>query len=225
MPIPGPQLYLDAERNTLHDGAGLAFDPRTLTWKPGGASRAGVATPPLAALRWLQKDSGAPSRQPIGVVGGRHATHAQATAARALGEALADLGLTTLCGGRRGVMLAVCEGVAARGGISVGLLPGDTPADGNPFVTIPIATGIGLARNSLIARAALCLVAIGGSYGTLSEVAFGMQYGKRVFGLEGAPAVEGVVHLASVESVVEGIARVVLRLDEEPGLPYDKRDA
>jgi len=176
-------------------------------------------------VHWLQKESGAPSRQPIGVIGGRHATHAQAAAAHALGASLAGMGLTVLCGGRRGVMLAVCEGVAANGGISVGLLPGETIADGNPFVTVPIPTGIGLARNSLIARAALCLVAIGGSYGTLSEVAFGMQYGKRVFGLEGAPHVEGVEHLATVDAAIHAVARVVLRLDGEAALPYETRDA
>jgi uncharacterized protein (TIGR00725 family) len=171
-------------------------------------------------LRWLQKESGMPSRQPIGVIGGHHATHAQLAAARLLGEELAQAGLTVLCGGRRGVMLAVCEGVAAHGGISIGLLPGETIAEGNRFVTIPIPSGIGLARNAVIARGALCLIAVGGSYGTLSEVAFGMQFGKRVFGLEGAPHVEGVEHLASVDAVINVVARVVLALDGEAALPY-----
>jgi uncharacterized protein (TIGR00725 family) len=176
-------------------------------------------------VRWLQRESGAPSRQPIGVIGGHHATHAQLAAARLLGNELAKVGLTVLCGGRRGVMLAVCEGVAAQGGVSVGLLPGESIADGNPFVTVPIPTGVGLARNAIIARGALCLVAVGGSHGTLSEVAFGMQFGKRVFGLEGAPHVDGVEHLPTVEAAMVAVARVVLALDGEAALRYAMDDA
>jgi len=225
MPIPAPTLYLDRQRRCLHDGAGLGFDAPALDWHPMPQTLAGEAIDPVAAVRWLQKESGTPSRQPIGVIGGRHPTTAQAIAARALGEALADAGLTVLCGGRRGVMLAVCEGVAARGGLSVGLLPGESIADGNPIVTIPIPTGIGLARNALIARGSLCLVAIGGGYGTLSEVAFGMQFGKRVFGLEGAPHVDGVEHLQTVDAAIAAVARVVLALDGEAALPYATDDA
>lgn len=221
MRIPAPTLFLDRAHRCLHDGAGLAFDPAPLTWRQASHELAGSAIEPLAAVRWLQKESGTPSRQPIGVIGARHATTEQAIGARTLGEALADAGLTVLCGGRRGVMLAVCEGVAARHGISVGLLPGESLADGNPIVTIPIPTGIGLARNALIARGSLCLVAIGGSYGTLSEVAFGIQFGKRVFGLAGAPHVEGIEHLSSVDAVMAAVARVVLALDGESALPYE----
>ena len=225
MSVPAPTLFLDRTHGCLHDGAGLVFDSTALMWRHASQALAGAGIEPLAAVRWLQKDSGTPSRQPIGVIGARHATTEQAIAARALGEALADAGLTVLCGGRRGVMLAVCEGVAARRGISVGLLPGESLADGNPIVTIPIPTGIGLARNALIARGSLCLVAIGGSYGTLSEVAFGMQFGKRVFGLEGAPHVDGVEHLPTVEAVMAAVARVVLALDGESALPYESSDA
>jgi uncharacterized protein (TIGR00725 family) len=198
----------------------MVFDAPGLAWRAGPEALAGDAVDPVAALRWLQKESVAPSRQPIGVIGGHHATHAQLAAARLLGEELAKTGLAVLCGGRRGVMLAVCEGVAAQGGISIGLLPGETTADGNPFVTVPIPTGIGLARNAVIARGAQCLIAVGGSYGTLSEVAFGMQFGKRVFGLEGAPHVDGVEHLPTVDAAIAAVARVVLALDGEAVLPY-----
>ena len=225
MPTPAPTLYLDRDRGCLHDGAGLAFDAGTLAWRAASPPLAGHAIEPVAAVRWLQKESGTPSRQPVGVIGGHHATHAQLAAARLLGNELAKMGLTVLCGGRRGVMLAVCEGVAAQGGISIGLLPGESIADGNPFVTVPIPTGVGLARNAIIARGALCLVAVGGSHGTLSEVAFGMQFGKRVFGLEGAPHVEGVEHLATVEAAMAAVARVVLALDGEAVLPYATDDA
>ena len=225
MPIPAPTLYLDRDHGRLHDGAGLALDPAAFAWHTAARALAGDPIEPVAAVRWLQKESGTPSRQPIGVIGGHHATHAQLAAARHLGEELAQIGLTVLCGGRRGVMLAVCEGVAAHGGVSVGLLPGETVADGNPFVTIPIPTGVGLARNAIIARGALCLVAVGGSHGTLSEVAFGMQFGKRVFGLEGAPHVDGVEHLPTVEATMTAVARVVLALDGDATLPYATDDA
>jgi uncharacterized protein (TIGR00725 family) len=228
MNVPAPTLFLDRARGCLHDGAGLLFDGAAHAWRgaPGVATRlAGDPIDPVTAVRWLQRESGTPSRPTIGVVGGRHGTHPQLAAARALGEALADVGLVVLCGGRRGVMLAVCEGVAARGGISVGLLPGDSIADGNPLVTIPLPTGIGLARNALIARAAQCLVAIGGSHGTLSEMAFGMQFGKRVFALEGAPYVEGCEVVADVAAAINAIARVVLALDGEVALPYVRDEA
>lgn len=224
MNVPAPTLFLDRPRRCLHDGAGLVFDGATHAWRSATGSLGGDPIAAVPAVRWLQKESGTPTRSTIGVIGGRHASIAQLTAARALGEALATMGLVVLCGGRRGVMLGVCEGVAAGGGISVGLLPGDTIADGNPIVTIPIPTGIGLARNALIARAAVCLVAIGGSHGTLSEMAFGMQFGKRVFALEGAPHVEGCEVVANVAAAVDAVARVVLALDGEAGLPYS-RDA
>ena len=89
-----------------------------------------------------------------------------------------------------------------------------TPALANPYVTVPIATGIGEARNALVARAAFCLVAIGDSYGTLSEVALGLQFGKRVFGLAGAARVNGVRHCASPDEAIDAVARVVLALPD-----------
>ncbi|HEY3533783.1 MAG TPA: hypothetical protein VGL43_11740, partial [Casimicrobiaceae bacterium] len=103
--------------------------------------------------------------------------------------------------------------VARAGGVSIGLLPDTEPALANPYVSVAIATGIGEARNALIARAALCLVAIGDSYGTLSEVALGRQFGKRVIGLAGAARVDGVVHVDTPRAAIEHVARVALMLD------------
>ena len=102
-----------------------------------------------------------------------------------IGEGLARAGFVVVCGGRQGVMQAVCEGVARVGGMSIGLLPDTDASQANPHVGVVIATGIGEARNALIARAAFCLIAIGDSFGTLSEVALGRQFGKTVIGLEG----------------------------------------
>ena len=120
------------------------------------------------------------------------------------------MGFSVICGGRQGVMEAVCRGAAAAGGVSIGMLPDADPAFANPHVSVVIATGIGEARNALIARASLCLVVIGDSFGTLSEVALGRQFGKRVIGLEGAACVEGVIHVETVEQALCEVARCVL---------------
>jgi hypothetical protein len=80
-------------------------------------------------------------------------------------------------------MEAGCRGTAEHGGISISLLPDATWKAANPCVTIPIATGLGVARNAIIAQAFFCLVAIDGGYGTLSEIAFGLQFGRPVFAL------------------------------------------
>jgi len=135
------------------------------------------------AVGWLQRDSGHPLRVPIGVIGPRAATVAQLAVAEALGEGLATRGYFVVCGGRAGVMEAVCRGVAVRGGIAVGLTPDTDPALANPYAAIVLATGIGEARNAIIARASFCLIAVGNSHGTLSEVALGLHFGKTVIGL------------------------------------------
>src|SRR5262249_52876054 len=135
---------------------------------------------PIAAATWLMRESGHPLRMPIGVIGPRDADGVQLRAALRVGELLGDCGLFVICGGRHGVMQAVSEGVARVGGCAIGLLPGVDVADANPFLSVAIATGIGEARNALIARASLALVAIGDSFGTLSEVALARQFGKLV---------------------------------------------
>ena len=207
------ELYLDKRRRLLRDGSGRRYDLETREWSADEDTVSGARTDLRGALAWLQRDSGAPRREPVAVVGGRHASAQDLAQAAEVGRALADLGCVVLCGGRGGVMRAVCEGVAERGGMSIGLLPGDTIAEANAAVTVPIATGIGFARNALIARAALCLVAIGGSYGTLSEIAYGMQFGKAILALPGTPKVDGVVPVASVDAAIDGVARVALGLD------------
>ncbi|HET9670089.1 MAG TPA: hypothetical protein VFQ93_10810 [Casimicrobiaceae bacterium] len=208
-------LVLDRAAGRLHDDAGRAFDASTWQWQPAnaGTSPSGSRVDAVEALGWLQRASSHRLKVPVGVVGPRDATPGQLDLAREIGESIARCGLAVICGGRHGVMQAVCEGVARAGGISVGLLPDAEPGLANPYVGIAIATGIGEARNALIARAALCLVAVGDSYGTLSEVALGRQFGKRVIGLAGAARVDGVVHVDTARQAIEHVARVALRLD------------
>jgi uncharacterized protein (TIGR00725 family) len=204
---------LDRKRGVLLDAAGQQFDPVTRKWLAADAAlrtKEFESVDAMAAVTWLQRESGHPLRVPIGVIGPREATDAQLAAALEVGELLGDCRLTVICGGRQGVMQAVCEGVARVGGLSIGLLPETDPAAANRYVGVAIATGIGEARNALIARAAFCLVAIGDSFGTLSEVAFGRQFGKLVVGLEGAADVEGVQHVATAREAVERAAARIL---------------
>ncbi len=151
-----------------------------------------------------------PLRMPVGVIGPRNATPAQVEAARAVGRGIAEMGLALICGGRAGVMEGACQGAAEAGGIAIGVLPDTDAAPANPYATVVLATGIGEARNAIIARAALCLVAIGDNFGTLSEVALGRQFGKLVVGLEGAARVEGVIQAASPAEALEHVARCAL---------------
>ena len=211
---------LDRGRSALFDANDRRFDPAIRRWRARAA-----ADPPLdaaaepldaiAAATWLQRESGAPLRVPIGVVGPREASVEQRSAAEEVGALCAGCGFVVICGGRQGVMQSACEGVARRGGISIGLLPESDPALANRFVGIALATGIGEARNALIARAAFCLIAIGDSFGTLSEIALGRQFGKLVIGLEGAARVEGVRHVDNAVAAVVMAAELVL--DVSPG--------
>ena len=206
-------LRLDRVRSTLLDGTGRRFDPVARRWESAGApirSDALDEVDAIAAVTWLQRESGHPLRVPIGVIGPREATDAQLAAALEVGELLGDCRLTVISGGRQGVMQAVCEGVARVGGLSIGLLPEADPAAANPFASVAIATGIGEARNALIARASFCLIAIGDSFGTLSEVSLGRQFGKLVVGLEGAAKLEGVQHAATAREAVAMAAEAIL---------------
>lgn len=204
---------LDRASGTLLDGTGRRFDPVARRWESAGATIRGDAleeADAIAAVTWLQRESGHPMRVPIGVIGPREATEAQLAAALEVGELLGDCSLTVICGGRQGVMQAVCEGVARVGGLSIGLLPETDPATANPFVSVAIATGIGEARNALIARASFCLISIGDSFGTLSEVALARQFGKLVVGLEGAARVDGVQHVDTAREAVAIVAETIL---------------
>jgi len=209
---PDLQLRFDRESGQLHDGRGRVFDPTVRRWNEAAVTARGEPVSSACALAWLQRDSGTPLRTPVAVIGTRTPTASQVTAASAMGQLLAQHGVTVLCGGRSGVMEEVCRGVAEAGGLSIGLLPDDEPEAANPYVTVPLATGIGVARNALIARAACCLVAIGGGYGTLSEIAFALQFRRPVFLLDGAPSVDGAQVCRDPEAALDAVSRVILAL-------------
>lgn len=123
-------------------------------------------------------------RKPIiGVIGAGQCTAEVATLAVDVGREIARKGGLLLCGGLGGVMEAASKGAKEEGGITIGILPGERPEEANPYIDIPIVTGLNHARNILIARTSDVLIAISGGYGTLSEIAFGLILNKRIISL------------------------------------------
>lgn len=119
----------------------------------------------------------------IAVIGENDPPADVAALAEEVGAEIASAGAVLVCGGLGGVMEAACRGARGRGGITIGILPGTRPADANPFVTYALPTGLGHARNILVVRAAQAVIAVGGRYGTLSEIAFARVEGIPVIGL------------------------------------------
>jgi uncharacterized protein (TIGR00725 family) len=212
-------LWLNQGRTVLTDSKGRVFDPAARTWTSAGGTgsdAAGIALGPIDAAIWLQRESGFPVRIPVAVIGPRDPTRQQYAIAEEVGAALARAGFALICGGRSGIMEAACKGASSQGGVSIALLPDADPSFANPWASLVVATGIGEARNAIIARSALCLLAIGDSYGTLSEVALGLQFGKAVVALEGAARIEGVIEAGSVQAAIEQVALVALQLRTAP---------
>jgi uncharacterized protein (TIGR00725 family) len=124
------------------------------------------------------------SRLPlVSVVGSAICTPAQSEIAETIGRLLAERGAILVCGGRGGVMEAACRGAQEAGGLTIGILPGVDPAEGNPHLTVALPTGLGNARNALVALAGEAVIAIGGGYGTLSEIGIALKQGQRVIGI------------------------------------------
>lgn len=119
----------------------------------------------------------------VSIIGSSQATPEELKLAEEVGEGLARQGAIIVCGGLGGVMEAACKGAQSAGGITIGILPGDSPEQANPYVVIPLATGIGYVRNIIVATVSRAVIAIGGSYGTLSEIAYALQAGRPVIGL------------------------------------------
>lgn len=122
-------------------------------------------------------------RRYVAVCGTSEAGPAERESAREVGRLLAEAGAVVLCGGHGGVMEAVGEGVAGAGGTLVGILPGTDRGAGNRHLTVAIATGLGEARNTVLATSADAVIAIGGGWGTLSEIGFARRLGRPVIGL------------------------------------------
>lgn len=120
----------------------------------------------------------------IGVIGGNQASDEILKLAEQVGDEIAKSGFVLICGGRGGVMEAACRGAKKAGGITVGILPGDTRQQANGFVDIPIVTGLGIGRNIIVVRSSQAIIALDGKYGTLSEIAHALRLGIPVIGLK-----------------------------------------
>jgi uncharacterized protein (TIGR00725 family) len=137
----------------------------------------------------------------IGVIGGARPEARFEKIAREVGRRVAEAGAVLVCGGLAGVMKAAAQGAKEAGGLTIGILPGAQPSDANAYIDVPIATGLGYTRNSLVAMNADVLIAVDGEYGTLSEIAYGRIFGKPVIGLESWD-VKGVERAESPEAAV-----------------------
>jgi uncharacterized protein (TIGR00725 family) len=124
-------------------------------------------------------------------------------AAEEIGRRLAERGCTVVTGGLGEVMAAAHRGAKAAGGTTIAVLPGESRAAANPWADHVIVTGIGHARNLAVAASGDTVIAVGGSYGTLAEIALALRLGRRVVALEGAPEVEGVLRAATPEDAVD----------------------
>ena len=143
----------------------------------------------------------------IGVIGASSCDEKVYKKALELGKLLAEKGYAVVCGGLGGVMRAVCEGAERAGGITIGILPGKYSSDANPFVKIPVVTAMSHARNAIIVRTADAVVAVGGRYGTLSEIALALAIDKKVISLETSWNIRGVIKAKSPEEAVKIIGK------------------
>jgi uncharacterized protein (TIGR00725 family) len=138
----------------------------------------------------------------VAVCGPGEAAPDALSVAEEVGRLLAEGGATVICGGLGGVMEAACRGARSAGGTTIGLLPGLDRSAANPHVAVALPTGLGELRNGLIVRAADAVIAIGGEYGTLSEIALALKAGKPVIAI-GSWDIRGVVAVETAAGAVE----------------------
>ena len=137
----------------------------------------------------------------IAVIGGKKASNSILKEAEEVGRLLSERSAILVSGGLNGVMEAASKGAKAAGGLTIGILPQDHKKEANKYIDVPLATGLGIGRNVIIARTADALIAVGGEYGTLSEIAFALQLGKPVIGIR-SWEIKGVIPAYDAEDAV-----------------------
>ncbi|MFA5156505.1 MAG: TIGR00725 family protein [Candidatus Omnitrophota bacterium] len=142
----------------------------------------------------------------IGVIGGRQCNKEVEQTAIKLGKKLAKVADLLVCGGLSGVMEAVSKGFKAAGGTTIGILPGYHKTEANSFVDIVIPTGMGLARNVLVVKAADVVVALPGEAGTLSEIAYCLQFGVPVVSFNSWD-IPGVIKAKTIEQTIKEVRK------------------
>ena len=146
----------------------------------------------------------------VSVIGGRHCSAEVEQIAKELGKKLAKVVNILVCGGLSGTMKAICQGFKAGNGLTKGILPGYDKNDANTFVDIVIPTGLGLARNVLVVKSADVVIALPGEAGTLSEVAYCLQFGIPVISLNSWD-IKGVIKVDTVEEAVDKVKELLKR--------------
>lgn len=144
----------------------------------------------------------------VAVIGGRSTERALLREAETVGKLLAQRNAVVVCGGLGGVMEAASRGARSEGGLTVGILPQNDAREANQFIDIPVVTGMGIGRNVIIARTADALIAVGGEYGTLSEIAFALQLGKPVVGIQ-TWDIKGIVSVDNGQEAVDTIFSII----------------
>ena len=137
----------------------------------------------------------------VGVIGGANPEEKWRQVAFNIGKGVAQKGGVLICGGLSGVMEAAARGAKEAGGLTLGVLPGNSYHEANPYIDIALSTGMGYTRNSLVAMNADILIAVNGQHGTLSEIAFGFIYGKKIIGI-GTWDLEGIQKATSADEAV-----------------------
>jgi len=140
----------------------------------------------------------------VSVIGGSSVTDEQYADAREVGRLLGERGHEVVCGGRTGVMTAVCEGAQETGGHTIGILPDESRATANEHVDTPVVTGMGNARNVLVVMNGDAVIAVDGGTGTLSELGHALDMGRPVAGLD-THRIEGVPRVEHVETPAEAV--------------------
>ena len=140
----------------------------------------------------------------VGVIGGHNCTEEVEQLAHKLGKKLAKVVSILTCGGLSGVMKAVAKGFKAGGGLTIGITPGYNKNEANSFIDVVIPTGLGLARNVLVVKSADVVVALPGEAGTLSEIAYCLQFGIPVISLKSWD-IPGVIKVDTVEEAIREV--------------------
>ncbi len=148
----------------------------------------------------------------IGVIGASSCSAEIAELAEAVGKEIGKRGVVLICGGLGGVMEFAAKGAKEAGGLTIGILPGTSKEEANCYIDIPIVTGLGHARNVVIAHTSDSLIAIAGEHGTLSEIAIGLKLKKPVIGLN-TWDIEGVIPAKTAAEAIEKAIKISERRD------------
>ncbi len=139
----------------------------------------------------------------IGLIGGGECSPEIEEAARAVGRGIAEMGGILICGGLGGVMEAGARGAKEAGGMTIGVIPGTNPNDANQYIDIPIVTSVGYARNIIIVNSSDSVIAVDGKFGTLSEIAFCLQFGVPIISIFSWEIDPSIITASTPEKAVE----------------------